>query len=108
MAFSCLGFLTGCSAAGEKSGSLSIIYGVAALLSLLLLLGCIKIVRKNRGWFLTLFSSVLVVNIGYTLLSVFTCLEEGKLSPEQLERERAQFRGIDRHVLDFVLQEDAS
>lgn len=35
-------------------------------------------------------------------------LEEGKLSPEQLERERAQFRGIYRHVLDFVLQEDAS
>ena len=35
-------------------------------------------------------------------------LEEGKISPEQLERERAHYRGIYRHVLDFVLREEKS
>lgn len=33
-------------------------------------------------------------------------LEEGKLSPEALERERAHYRGIYRHVLDNVLKGD--
>ena len=67
--------LSGCSAVGEKKGNLSVIYGVAAVFSLLLLVGCIFLVRKNKGWFITLFSSVLVVNVGYTLLSVSGSLE---------------------------------
>lgn len=67
--------LTGCNAIGEKNNSLSIIYGATAILSLLLLIGCACYVRKNKLWFVTLFSSVMVVNIGYTLLSVSTCLE---------------------------------
>lgn len=66
--------LTGCSAVGERSGSISIIYGAAAALSFLLLVGCIALVRKKRLWFITLFSAVLVVNAGYTLLSVSTGL----------------------------------
>ena len=71
----CIWTLAGCSAVGDKSGSLSIIYGATAVLSGLLLAGCIFSVRKNRAWFITLFSSVFVVNVGYTLLSVSTCLE---------------------------------
>lgn len=67
--------LSGCNSVGEKAASLSVIYVAATLLSLLLLIGCILFVRKNRGWFILLFSSVLVVNIGYTALSVSTCLE---------------------------------
>lgn len=67
--------LTGCGAVGDKSASLSIIYGATALLSLLLLIGCCWLVRKKRAWFLLLFSSVLVVNVGYTVLSISTCLE---------------------------------
>lgn len=67
--------LSGCSAVGEKAASLSIIYGAAAVLSLLLLIGCIFSVRQKRAWFVLLFSSVLVVNIGYTLLSLSSCLE---------------------------------
>ena len=47
----------------------SVLYGCAAALSLCLLLGCIALVRKNQRWFILLFSSVLVVNVGYTLLS---------------------------------------
>lgn len=67
--------LSGCASIGDKAASLSIIYGAAALLSLLLLVGCLLMVRRNRTWFILLFSSVLVVNIGYTFLSVSTCLE---------------------------------
>jgi len=67
--------LSGCTAVGEKSASITIVYGSVAVLSLLLLIGVFLLVHKNRVWFILLFSSVLVVNIGYTLLSVSTCLE---------------------------------
>ncbi len=62
--------LSGCSTIGEKSASLSLIYGITAILSFLLLIGCCFSVRKKKAWFILLFSSVLVVNIGYTFLSV--------------------------------------
>ncbi len=67
--------LTCCSTVGEKTASQSMIYGMAAALSLLLLIGCLFLVRKKKVWFTLLFSSVLVVNIGYTFLSVSSCLE---------------------------------
>ena len=66
--------LSGCSAVGDKNASFSIIYGATAILSLLLLIGCCIIVRKNKAWFILLFSSALIVNIGYTLLAVSTHL----------------------------------
>lgn len=66
--------LSGCSTVGSKSASLTIIYGSAAVLSLLLLIGCCLLVRKNKVWFVLLFSSVLVVNIGYTFLAMSTNL----------------------------------
>ncbi len=66
--------LSGCNAVGSKSASLTIIYGAAAVLSLLLLIGCCLLVRKNKVWFVLLFSSVLVVNIGYTVLAMSTSL----------------------------------
>ena len=67
--------LTGCCSVGSKSGSLSVIYCAAAVISLMLLIGCICFVHKKRFWFITLFSSVLVVNTGYTILAVSTGLE---------------------------------
>lgn len=67
--------LSGCNAVGAKTASQSIIYGAAAVLSLLLLIGCCLLVQKKRTWFILLFSSVLVVNIGYTFLSISPCLE---------------------------------
>ena len=66
--------LSGCGAVGSKSMSLAWIYAAAAVVSLVLLIGCHIFVRSNRGWFLLLFSSVLVVNMGYTLLSFSTGL----------------------------------
>lgn len=69
-----LGF-SGCNTIRDGSASLSVIYGVAAVLSALLLIGALFLTRKNRQWFVLLFSSVLVVNIGYTVLSVSSGLE---------------------------------
>jgi len=56
------------------------IYGAAAVLSLLLLVGCLLLVRKKKQWFVLLFSSVLVVNIGYTFLSVSSDLQQALLA----------------------------
>ena len=65
----CLFLLSGCAGVGEKAASLSVVYGATALVSLFLLVGCCLMRRKSR-WFFLLFSSVLVVNLGYFLLSV--------------------------------------
>ena len=67
--------LSGCSPIGNKSGSPRSIYGTAAVISLALLVGCALVVRKNRFWFIALFSSVFIVNSGYTMLAVSTGLE---------------------------------
>lgn len=60
---------------GERSAGQWAIYGTAALVSLVLLVGCFLFLRHKRGWFVLLFSCVTVVNVGYTLLSLATCLE---------------------------------
>ncbi|MBR5283662.1 MAG: hypothetical protein IKU27_01220 [Clostridia bacterium] len=62
--------LSGCNQTDGNCASASMIYGAAAILSLLLLIGCFLIDRKRDRWFLLLFSSVLVVNVGYYMLSV--------------------------------------
>ena len=67
--------LSGCGSIGQKNASLSIIYLALTAISLLLLIGCLLLVRRNKHWFVILFSSVIVVNLGYTLLSVSTSLE---------------------------------
>lgn len=67
--------LSGCTSVGDRSLSLTYIYFTTAVLSLVLLIGCIFSVKKNKLWFVTLFSSVLIVNIGYTLLSLSFSLE---------------------------------
>lgn len=72
----CLPFiLTGCSMVGSNGASTAIIYGAAALLSFLLLIGYCFMERKRDKWFLLLFASVLVVNIGYFALSISDGLE---------------------------------
>ena len=67
--------LSGCNSISDGSASLSIIYSVTAVLSALLLIACLFLVRKRRQWIILLFSSVLVVNIGYAFLSVSSGLE---------------------------------
>ncbi|MBE6586929.1 MAG: hypothetical protein E7647_00780 [Ruminococcaceae bacterium] len=70
-----LPFLGGCSKVGDRSSSISVVYLVAAILSLLFLLCCIFLFKKKEPWLLLLFSSVLVINIGYYALSVSQTLE---------------------------------
>jgi len=65
-----LACLSGCSMAGDKTTNLSMIYGVAAVLSLLVLVGYVCSARKKDSLFVLLFSAVLLVNIGYYALSV--------------------------------------
>jgi len=62
--------LFGCSAIGDKTASISLIYGTAALISLMMLIGYCCLIRQKNHWFVLLFSSVLVVNTGYYLLSI--------------------------------------
>jgi len=61
---------SGCDTIGSKTGSVSVAYAIAAIISLLLLVGCFFLLKNRNAWFVVLLSSVLVVNIGYYLLSV--------------------------------------
>lgn len=67
--------LTGCGAIGEKSSSMVLLYAATAILALLMLLGYFLLEKKRQLWFVVLFSSVAVVNIGYFLLSCAQNLE---------------------------------
>ena len=67
--------LTGCSLSDGSVAGIFYVYIATALLSLLLLVGCILFVKRTRAWFILLFSSVLVVNVGYTVLSVSQTLQ---------------------------------
>ena len=73
-------WLTGCTAIGEKTATMSVIYGVMMVMSLLLLLGYCSLMRDKDGWFILLFLSVLVVNIGYFTLSISRGLEAALLA----------------------------
>ena len=56
------------------------IYGATAVLSLVLLVGYCCLVQKKEAWFLLLFSSVLVVNLGYFCLACASNLEQALLA----------------------------
>ena len=71
---------TGCSAIGQKAASMSVIYGIAAALSLILLVVYCSIVKKRDPWYVLLFASVMVVNIGYFALSISRELGEALLA----------------------------
>lgn len=78
--FLALPLLSGCHAIGEKSASLSIIYSATVLLSVLALLGYFCIAKKKDPWFLLLFISVMVVNIGYFTLAISRSVDEALLA----------------------------
>lgn len=75
-----IGVLTGCEAIGTKTTNISIIYGTTTILSLLLLIAYCYLIYQKDIWFLLLFSSVLIVNVGYLCLSISTVLEEALLA----------------------------
>ena len=51
-------------------GSLSVVYGITTAVSLLILGGCLLLVRPREWWFVLLFTAVTVVNSGYLALSL--------------------------------------
>lgn len=67
-------FLSGCTSIGNKATSMSIIYLVTTVLSLIMLAGYFISIKKKDPWFIILFISVFVVNAGYFSLSVSTTL----------------------------------
>lgn len=73
-------FAQGTEAASKSCCRLPIIYGVVACLSLLLLLGYGLLHPKKEKWFLVLFSSVFVTNLGYFVLAVSRTLGEAMLA----------------------------
>ncbi len=73
-------FLSGCSATNDKTASVSIIYGVCTVLSLVLLVIYCYAIHQKETWYLLLFSAIFVVNIGYLSLSVSKNLEEALLA----------------------------
>lgn len=68
--------LRGCGIDGQKTANLTVAYGAMAVLSFLLLISCGYIVRKKDTWLLVLFTSVLIVNTGYFMLSISKTLEQ--------------------------------
>lgn len=62
--------LAGCGVVGDKTANLSSVYCVTAVLALVVLAGYCFLAKKKDLWCLLLFSSVLVVNLGYLWLSV--------------------------------------
>ncbi len=77
---SLLFILSGCSAIGDKSMSMSVIYVATTILSLLLFICYACISNKKNVWFLLLFSSVFIVNAGYLTLSISTNISEALLA----------------------------
>ncbi|MBQ9833149.1 MAG: hypothetical protein IJO48_05385 [Clostridia bacterium] len=73
-------YLSGCSAISNGGMNMAVAYGVTTVLSLLLLVAYCCCVQKKEVWFILLFSSVLVVNIGYLTLSISNILLEALLA----------------------------
>lgn len=59
---------------------ISILYGIAVAVSLLLIFGYCKLINKKDTWFVLLFTSVLVVNGGYLTMSLSSTLGEALLA----------------------------
>ena len=68
--------LTGCTSIGQKAAGISVIYGIAAALSMVLLVIYCSAIKKRDPWYLLLFASVVVVNVGYFALAISSGLNE--------------------------------
>ena len=70
---------TGC-VVGDKDASYTTIYLATAVMALLVLVGYLALFKKRDGWFITLFASVPIVNIGYFFLASSSSLGEALLA----------------------------
>jgi len=71
---------TGCSSVGNKTAHMGTLYGFTSLFALLLIIAYCSYIKKKDVWFLLLFSSVFIVNLGYFSLSISNTLEEALLA----------------------------
>ncbi|MBO5388834.1 MAG: hypothetical protein J6A59_11975, partial [Lachnospiraceae bacterium] len=60
--------------------NISIIYGVTAVISLLLAISYCVFIRKKEIWLVWLYFSVFLANLGYFSLSISKTLEEALLA----------------------------
>ncbi|MBQ4110744.1 MAG: hypothetical protein IJC74_07660 [Clostridia bacterium] len=67
---------SGCSSVGDKTASMSSIYLVTTILSLITLAGYFFTIKKKDLWFVVLFISVFIVNAGYFSLSISDTLSK--------------------------------
>lgn len=72
--------LSGCSSIGDKTMSISVIYGAMSFLAFFLLIAYRFSIKKRDPWFYPLLISVLIVNIGYFLLSISDSLNMALIS----------------------------
>jgi len=75
-----LSMLSGCGFTGDKTAGVLFLYAAAAILALILLVSYCLFIRRKNIWFLLMYVSVLVVNIGYLSLSLSATLEEALLA----------------------------
>ncbi|MBR5239477.1 MAG: hypothetical protein IKW04_02735 [Clostridia bacterium] len=68
--------LSGCTTIGDKTTSMSMIYLATTILSFILIIGYFICIKKKEPWFVVLFISVFIVNMGYFWLSVSPTLAE--------------------------------
>lgn len=68
-------FMEGGRVPGMKNGNMAIVYGIIALLSVLLFIGYFLLEKKKEGRFLALFACVSAVNCGYFLQSISHTLD---------------------------------
>ena len=68
--FAVISTLSGCGPIGDKSMSVSAIYGTLAALSLLIFIGYCFAIKEKIVWFYLLFASIMIVNTGYLALSL--------------------------------------
>ena len=70
----------GCGITGEKTGSLLILYIVTTVFSFVMLVSYFIISKKKSLWFVILYTSILIVNVGYLCLSLSGNVAEALLA----------------------------
>lgn len=60
--------------------NVSIIYGIAAAIALLLAVGYCTMVKQKENWLLWLYFFIFIANLGYFTLSISITLEEALLA----------------------------
>lgn len=73
-------FACGVTDSAANGMNMAVIYGVVALISLMLLLAYVLYLRRKERWLLVLFASVFATNLGYFVLAVSKTLGEAMLA----------------------------